>query len=118
MDAKKALLDTITGTGEAGKTVVAVSRQIIKEGGATVGDLIHTVFEIAQETSKDVTELVRDVVIGAVEATTATAGAGEAGVGKIITEAEKAAGEITQTGGEEVRQGIAKAKEILKEPLK
>ena len=33
-------------------------------------------------------------------------------------EAEKAAGEITEEGGEAVRKGVAEAKEIVKEPLK
>lgn len=118
MDIKKTLLDVISGTGEAGETVVSASHKIVKEGGATVGDLIHAVFEIAKETGNDSTELVKDVVIGAVRATTETAGAAEEGAAKVIVEAEKAAGEITVEGGEDVRKGIAEAKEIVKEPLK
>jgi len=118
MDAKKALLDVISGTGEAGKTVVDVSGDIIKAGGATVGDLIHVVFEIAKETGKDATELVKDVVVGAIGVGTAGVAAGEAGAASVIVEAEKAAGDITEEGGEAVRKGIAEAKEIVKEPLK
>ena len=48
MDIKKSLLDIISGTREAGETVVSASRKIIKEGNATVGDLIHAAFEIAK----------------------------------------------------------------------
>ena len=58
MDIKKTLLDAISGTGEVGKSVVEVSGDIIKEGGATIGDLIHAAFEVAKETGKDTTELV------------------------------------------------------------
>ncbi|MGA2667080.1 MAG: hypothetical protein ABSE91_03260 [Patescibacteria group bacterium] len=118
MDVKKSLLDVISGTGEAGKTVVSVSGDIIKEGEATVGDLIHVTFEIAKETGKDTVELVKDVVIGAVKATTETAAVGEEGTANVIVEAEKAAGEITEEGGEDVRKGIDEAKKIVKEPLK
>lgn len=118
MDVKKTLLDVISGTGEAGKTVVEASGEIIKAGGATVGDLIHVVFEIAQETGKDATELVKDVVVGAVSVATVGVAAGEAGAANVIVEAEKAAGEITEEGGEAVRKGVAEAKEIVKEPLK
>ena len=118
MDIKKTLLEVISGTGEAGQTVVSVSGKIVKEGGATVGDLIHAVFEIAKETGKDTTELVKDVVVGAVKATSETAGVAEEGATEVIIEAEKAAGGITEEGGEDVRKGIAKAKEIIKEPLK
>ena len=118
MDVKQSLLDVISGTGEAGKTVVEVSGDIIKEGGATVSDLIHAVFEIAKETGKDATELVKEVVIGAVSVATAGVAAGEAGAANVIVEAEKAAGEITEEGGEAVRKGVAEAKLIVKEPLK
>ena len=118
MDIKKTLLGVISGTGEAGETLVSASHKIIKEGEASVGDLIHAVFEIAKETGKDTTELVRDVVVGAVKATAETTGAAEEGATQVIVEAEKAAGEITEEGGEDVRLGIAKAKEIIKEPLK
>jgi hypothetical protein len=76
MDIKKALMDVISGTGEAGKSVVDVSGEIVKEGEGTVGDLIRVVFEIAKETGKDTTGLVKDVVIGAVRATGETAAAG------------------------------------------
>jgi ribosomal protein L14 len=118
MDLKKTLLDVISGTGEAGETVVSASQKIVKEGTATVGDLIKVTFEIAKETGKDTTELVKDVVVGAVKATAETVGAAEEGATTVIVEAEKAAGEITEEGGEDVRQGIAKAKEVIKEPLK
>ncbi len=118
MDIKETLLGVISGTGEAGETVVSASHKIIKEGAATVGDLIHAVFEIAKETGKNTTELVKDAVVGAVKATTETAGAAEAGATEVIVEAEKAAGEITEEGGEDVRKGIAEAKKIIKEPLK
>lgn len=118
MDVKQSLLDVISGTGEAGKSVVEVSGEIIKAGGATVGDLIHTVFEIAKETGTDATGLVKDVVVGAIGAGTAGIAAGEAGAATVIVEAEKAAGEITEEGGEAVRKGVAEAKEIVKEPLK
>jgi hypothetical protein len=118
MDVKKALKDVISGTGEAGETVVSASHKIIKEGGATVGDLIHTVFEIAKETGKDTTGLVKDVVVGAVQATGETAGVAEASAAKVIIEAEKAAAEITEEGGEDVRTGIDEAKKVIKEPLK
>jgi hypothetical protein len=118
MDVKKTLLDVISGTGEAGETVVSASHKIIKEGAATVGDLIHIVFAIAKETGKDTTELVRDVVVGAVKATGESAGAAEAGATTVIVEAEKAAGEITEAGADDVKIGIDKAKEIIKEPLK
>lgn len=118
MDVKQSLLDVISGAGEAGKGVADASGEIIKAGGATVGDLIHAVFEIAGETGKDATELVKDVVVGAVSATTAGVAAGEAGAANVIVEAEKAAGEITEEGGEAVRKGVAEAKEIVKEPLK
>jgi hypothetical protein len=118
MDVKKDLLEIISGTGEAGKTVVEASASIIKAGGATVGELIHAVFEIAKETGKDATDLVKDVVVGAIGAGTAGVAAGEAGAANIITEAEKAAGDIIEEGGEDVRKGVAKAKEIIKEPLK
>lgn len=118
MDIKKTLLDVVSGAGEAGEDVVSASHKIVKEGTATVGDLIHAAFEIAKESGKDTTELVRDVVVGAVKATTESAGAAEAGATQVIVEAEKAAGEITEEGGEDVRKGIAEAKEIIKEPLK
>lgn len=118
MDIKKTLLEVISGTGEAGETIVTASGKILKAGGATVGDLIHAAFEIGKETGKDTTELVKDVVVGAVQATGETAGAAEEGATNIIVEAERAAGEITEEGGEDVRKGIAKAKEIIKEPLK
>lgn len=118
MDIKKALLDVISGTGEAGQTVVSVSHDIIKDGVATVGDLIHVVFEIAKETGKDVTELVRDVVVGAISATLVSTSAAETGTAGVIIEAEKAAGGITEEGGEAVRQGIDEAKKIIIEPLK
>lgn len=118
MDVKKSLLDVISGTGEAGETIISASGKIIKEGGATIGELIHAIFEIAKETGQDTTELVKDVIVGAVKATGETAGAAEVGAANIIIEAEKAAGEITEEGGEDVRKGIAKAKEIIKEPLK
>jgi len=118
MDIKKTLLEVISGTGEAGKTVVSVSGDIINEGEATVGDLIHVTFEIAKETGKDTVSLVKDVVIGAVKAATETAAAGEEGAARVITEAEKAAGEITEEGGEDVRKGIDEAKKIVKEPFK
>lgn len=118
MDIKKSLLDVISGTGEAGQTVVSVSRDIIKEGAVTVGDLIHIVFEIGKETGKDITSLVKDVLVGAVQAVTETAGAGEKGAAHVIIEAEKAAGEITEEGGEAVRQGVAEAKKIIQEPTK
>ncbi len=77
MGIKKALLDVISGTGEAGKTVVSVSGDIIKQGEATVGDLIHVTFEIAKETGKDTVDLIKDVDLGAVQATTVNAAAGE-----------------------------------------
>lgn len=118
MDIKKSLLDVISGTGEAGKTVAEASGEIIRAGGATVGDLIHAVFEIAKETGKDATGLVKDVIIGAVSAGTASVAAGEAGAANVIIEAERAAGEIAEEGGEAVRKGVAEAKEIVKEPLK
>jgi hypothetical protein len=118
MDIKKSLMEVISGTGEAGKTVVSVSGEIVKTGEATVGDLIHVTFEIAKETGKDTVTLVKDVVVGAVQATTETAAAGEAGTANVIVEAEKAAGEITEAGGEDVRKGIDEAKKIIKEPLK
>lgn len=118
MDIKKTLLDVVSGVGEAGETVVSTSHKIVKEGGATVGDLVKMAFEIAKETGKDTTELVRDVVVGAVKATSETAGAAEVGATTVIVEAEKAAGEITEAGGEDVRKGINEAKLIVKEPLK
>lgn len=118
MDIKKTLLDAISGTGEVGEDIVSASGKIVKEGGATVGDLIHVVFEIAKETGKDTEELVRDVVVGAVQATGEVAGAGEAGATTVIVEAEKAAGEITEEGGEDVRKGINEAKKIVLQPLK
>lgn len=118
MDVKKTLLDIVSGTGEAGKTVVSASHDIVKEGTATVGDLIHASFDIAKETGKDATELVRDVVVGAISATLVTAGAAEGGVANVVVEAEKAAGDITEEGGESVRKGIAEAKKIIQEPLK
>lgn len=118
MDIKQSLLDVVSGTGEAGKTVVSVSHDIIKEGGATVGDLINIAFEIAKETGKDATELVRDIVVGAISAVLVTTSATETGMADVIIEAEKAAGGITEEGGEAVRQGIAEAKKILTEPLK
>ncbi len=118
MDVKKSLLDVISGTGEAGKTVVSVSGEIIKQGEATVGDLIHVTFEIAKETGQDTVGLVKDVVLGAVKATAETATTGEEETAKVIVEAEKAAGEITEEGGEDVRKGIDEAKKIVKEPLK
>jgi hypothetical protein len=118
MDIKKTLLDVVNGAGEAGKSVVDASGDIIKSGGATVGDLVHAAFEIAKETGKDATELVKDVVVGAIGVGTAGVAAGEAGVTSIITEAERAAGEITEEGGEAVRKGVAEAKLVVKEPLK
>ena len=118
MEIKKTLLGVVSGTGEAGETVVSASGKIVKDGEATVGDLIHVAFEIAKETGKDTVELVRDVVVGAIKATASGAGAAEEGVAEIITEAEKAAGEITEEGGEDVRIGIDEAKKIIKEPLK
>ncbi len=118
MDIKETLLGVISGTGEAGETVVSASHKIISEGVATVGDLIHAVFEIAKETGKDTTELVKDVVVGAVKATSESAGAAEEGAKTVIVEAEKAAGEITEEGGEDVRKGIEQAKAIVKEPFK
>lgn len=118
MEIKKTLLNVISGTGEAGETVVTASGKIVKEGGATVGDLIRVAFEIAKETGKDTVELVRDVVVGAVQATTEGAGAAEKGATEVIVEAEKAAGEITEAGGEDVRIGISEAKKIVTEPLK
>lgn len=118
MDIKKTLLEVISGTGETGKTVVSVSGEIIKQGEATVGDLIHVTFEIAKETGKDTVGLVKDVVVGAVKATTETAAAGEEGAANVIVEAEKAAGEITEEGSEDVRKGIDEAKKIVKEPFK
>lgn len=118
MDVKKALQDVISGVGETGETVVSVSGNIVKQGGATVGDLIHTVFEIAKETGVDATGLVKDVIVGAIRATAEATGAGEAGASTVITEAEKAAGEITEEGGEAVRKGVAEAKKVVQEPLK
>ena len=118
MDVKKTLMDVVSGAGEASKTVVSVSSDIVKEGEATVGDLIHAAFEVAKETGKDTTELVKDVVVGAVGAVTGGVVAGEEGATSVIVEAEKAAGEITEEGGEDVREGVAQAKEIIKEPLK
>jgi hypothetical protein len=118
MDPKKALLDVVSGAGEAGKTVVDVSSDIVKAGGTTVGDLIHAAFEVAKETGKDATELVKDVVVGAVSVGTTGVAAGTEGVANVIVEAEKAAGEITEEGGEAVRKGVAEAKNIVKEPLK
>lgn len=118
MDIKKTLLDVISGTGEAGESVVSASHKIVKAGEATVGDLIHVTFQIAKETGKDTVELTKDVVVGAVKAVTETTAAGEEGGTKVIVEAEKAAGEITEAGGEDVRKGIDEAKKIIKEPLK
>lgn len=118
MDIKKSLLDVISGTGEAGKTVVSTSGDIVKQGEASVGDLIHVAFEIAKETGKDSTELVRDVIVGAVRAGAEGTGEAETGAADIIVEAEKAAGEITEEGGEAVRKGVAEAKKVIQEPLK
>lgn len=118
MDVKKALLDVVSGAGEAGKTVVDVSGDMVKSGATTVGDLVKIAFEVAKETGKDATELVKDVVVGAVGVGTAGVTAGTAGAADIIVEAESAAGDIAEEGGEAVRQGVAKAKEIVKEPLK
>lgn len=118
MDIKKTLLDVVNGTGEAGKSVVDASGDIIKSGAGTVGDLIHVAFEIAKETGQDATGLVKDVVVGAIGVATAGVAAGEAGAASVITEAERAAGDITEEGGEAVRKGVAEAKLIVKEPLK
>ncbi|MFA6492753.1 MAG: hypothetical protein WCV58_01280 [Patescibacteria group bacterium] len=118
MDIKKTLLEVISGTGEAGKTVVSASHDIIKEGAATVGDLVHISFEIAKETGKDATGLVKDVVVGAVSAVLVTTAATEGGVANVVTEAEKAAGDITEEGGEAVRKGVDEAKKIIQEPFK
>lgn len=117
MDVKKTLLGIITGTGEAGETVVSASHKIIKEGTATIGDLIHAVFEIGKETGKDTAELVKDVMIGAVSAVLVTTAATEEGLTSVVVEAEKAAGEITEGGADDVKIGIDKAKEIIKEPF-
>lgn len=118
MDVKKTLLDVVSGAGAAGKSLVEVSGEIIKAGEATVGDLIHAAFAVAKETNKDATELVKDVVVGAVNVAGAGVAAGESGAAGVIEEAEKAANEITEEGGEAVRQGITQAREIVKDTLK
>lgn len=118
MDIKKTLTDAISGTGEVGKSVIEASGEIIKSGGATVGDLIHVAFEVAKETGQDTEELIKDVVVGAINATTSSVAAGETGATSVIVEAERAAGEITEEGGEDVRKGVAEAKKIIQEPLK
>lgn len=118
MDVKKTLLDIVSGAGEAGKTVVSASRDIVKEGAGTVGDLVHAVFEIAKETGKDAEELTKEVVMGAVDAVKETVGQSQDATAGVLTEAEKAAGDLAEEGGEAVRKGVAKAKEILQEPLK
>jgi len=118
MDVKKRLKETIEGTGKTGETLVTASKDLLKTGAASVGDLIKAVLEIAKETGVDAEKLVRDVLVGAVEATKDTAGSTAKAVGDVTTKAEEAIGGITEEGGEVVRKAVGKVKDILKEPFK
>jgi hypothetical protein len=115
---KKVLVGTIKGAGDTGEAAVEASKDLVKSGAVSIGDLVKTAFVVVKDTSVDTIDFVKSVVIGAVEATKETGGHTAEGVGKVITEAEKAAGGIVVEGGEQARKGVAKAKEIVMQPFK
>lgn len=117
-DHKNILTKAIEAVGESGEALVRVSKDIIKEGAVDIGDLIHTGFNVGTNAGKDVIDITKNIVVGAVEATKEAGGSGEDAASEVIQKAEKAAGDIAGEGGEAVRKGIEEAKKVLKEPFK
>ena len=121
MELKEMLKGAVEGTGEVAESLMATVTGIVKEGTADTADIFGAVIDLGKEGVIDVTEGVKDVYIGAVNAVKESGKSTEDAVSEVSVHAEKAVGNISEEGmdtvGGAAKKGIEEAKEILKKPL-
>jgi len=121
MSIKDMLKDAIEGTGEIAESLMGTVTGIVKEGSGDIGDIFGAVIELGKEGVVDVTEGVKDVYVGAVNALKESGKSTEDAVAEVTKHAEAAVGGIGEEGAEAVgkaaKKGIEEAKEIVKKPF-
>ena len=118
MGLKDLLKGTIEGTGEVAESLMAAVTGIVKEGTEDTADIFGAVIDLGQEGVVDVSEGVKDVYVGAVNALKESGKSTEDAVSEVSINAEKAIGNIGEEGmetvGKAAKKGIEEAKEIVK----
>lgn len=121
MNAKELLKGAIEGTGDVAKDVMGTTTDLVKEGTADIGEIIHAVIELGRDGVGDVTSSVRDVFVGSVKALEDSGKTTEEAVEVVSTKASSVVGKVSEEGMEDVssaaQKGIEEAKAVVKKPI-
>lgn len=121
MELRDILKGVVEGTGEVTESLMDTVAGIVKEGSHDIGDIFKAVIDLGREGLVDVTEGVKGVYVGAVNALKESGKSTEEAVGVVTVKAERAIGEVTKEGEEQIggaaKKGIEEAKAVVKKPF-
>ena len=121
MELKDFLKKSVEGAGEVTEALMSSTAGVVKEGVHDIADIFGAVIELGKEGVVDVTEGVKGVFIGSVNALKESGKSTEEAASVVTVKAEQAIGKIGKEGEETIgsaaKKGIEEAKKVIKEPF-
>ena len=121
MELKETFTKAVRGTGEVTEALISATAGVVKEGTNDISEIFKAVIDLGKDGIVDVTEGIKSVFVGSVNALKESGKSVEEAVGEVTVKAEQVIGEIDEEGEESIgkaaRKGIEEAKKIIKTPF-
>ena len=122
MAIKDFLKNSIEGTGEVTEALMTTTAKVVKEGAHDISDIFGAIIDLGKEGVVDITEGVKGVFLGSVNALKESGKTTEEAASVVTVKAEQAIGKIGKAGEETIgsaaKKGVEEAKKVIKEPFK